>query len=654
MTTRRYLIHSLLALSACVGLTSGTRAEVPFPGKQSEWHGFPRYDFTVDDQRCIVVAPKATAAGKPWIWRARFFGHEPQADIALLRKGFHVVYMEVGGLFGAPAAVAHWDAFYDTLTRRYGFAPKAALEGMSRGGLIIYNWAIANPDKVACIYADAPVCDFRSWPGGKGEGKGSPGSWQACLKAYGFSEEEALAYKEGPLDRLTPLARAGVPLLHVCGAADKVVPVAENTAILAERYRELGGRIETLIKPDCGHHPHSLKDPKPIVEFVLLNTIQKTGVPIDVGSGLRNCRLRFVAQEKVGRVVFLGGSITTMNGYRPLVCADLQARFPETQFDFIDAGVSSTCSTTGAFRLETDVFHRGPVDLLFVEFAVNDNQDAGHTPMECIRGMEGIVRHARSKNPLIDIVFLYCANEGHIKTYSRDAIPTEIAAHRTVAEHYAIADIDFARAVASRIGAGDFDWKRFGGCHPSPFGNALYGTWISQLLDQAWQEPIKPDDRPSDHAAPATLLDKASYCQGTYLDKAALALGGGWSLGVPKWEEIPGSKRAQFSTIPLLSCTTPGAALRIPFEGTAIGLYVVAGPDAGTLEFSVDGGATKSVDLYHRHSANLHYPRTCMLAQELPPGEHVAEVRTAQTQNPKSKGHATRIVEICVNAVSRD
>ena len=43
---------------------------------------------------------------------------------------------------------------------------------MSRGGLIIYNWATANPKKVACIYGDAPVCDFKSWPGGKGKGKG--------------------------------------------------------------------------------------------------------------------------------------------------------------------------------------------------------------------------------------------------------------------------------------------------------------------------------------------------------------------------------------------------------------------------------------------------------------------------------------------------
>ena len=163
-------IACLLAVGALLA-----HAEAPFPGNKGQFQGFDRYDFSHQGTKCIVVVPKAAAAGKPWIWRARFFGHEPQADQALLEKGFHVVYADVGGLFGAPPAVAIWDGFYQLLTEQHGFASKVALEGMSRGGLIIYNWAAKNPDKVSCIYADAPVCDFKSWPGGKGKGKGRRG-----------------------------------------------------------------------------------------------------------------------------------------------------------------------------------------------------------------------------------------------------------------------------------------------------------------------------------------------------------------------------------------------------------------------------------------------------------------------------------------------
>jgi hypothetical protein len=89
-----------------------------------------------------------------------------------------------------------------------------------------------------------------------------------------------------------------------------------------------------------------------------------------------------IAIEKKGRatVAFMGGSITEMNGYRPMLMDFLAKRYPECQFTFINAGISSTCSTTGAFRLSRDVLSLGPVDLFFIEFAVNDDQDAGTFP----------------------------------------------------------------------------------------------------------------------------------------------------------------------------------------------------------------------------------------------------------------------------------
>jgi pimeloyl-ACP methyl ester carboxylesterase len=177
-------------------------------------------------------------------------------------------------MFGSPKVVGLWDTFYQELTGKYGFAKKVALIGLSRGGLYCYNWAIANPDKVACIYADAPVCDFKSWPGGKlkglGKGDGSIEEWGKMLKAYGFkSDAEAIAYRGNPLDNLKPLADYGVPLLHVYGDADPVVPWDENTGIVAKRYRELGGNITLIVKHGVGHHPHGLADPAPIVNFIM-------------------------------------------------------------------------------------------------------------------------------------------------------------------------------------------------------------------------------------------------------------------------------------------------------------------------------------------------------------------------------------------------
>ncbi|MHB8522649.1 MAG: GDSL-type esterase/lipase family protein [Limisphaerales bacterium] len=244
-------------------------ADAQFPGRRSLWFGFDRFDFEVDGRPVLVVAPKQVAPGRPWVWQGEFFGHKPNPDLALLGRGFHVVYLSVPDMLGGPEVVAHWNVFYRELTTRFGLAKKAALVGLSRGGLYVYNWAEANPDKVACIYGDAPVCDFKSWPGGKGKGPGSPRDWQLVLERYHFkSEAEALAYDKNPVDNLAPLAAAGVPLLHVYGDADEVVPWDENTGVVAERYRKLGGSIALIAKPGGKHHPHGLDDSTPIVNFI--------------------------------------------------------------------------------------------------------------------------------------------------------------------------------------------------------------------------------------------------------------------------------------------------------------------------------------------------------------------------------------------------
>jgi len=249
-----------------------------FPGTPTLWHGFDRYDFRVNETPVLVVAPPKPLPGRPWVWHGEFFGHRPEPDLALLAAGFHIVYMSVPNQLGSPEAVAQWNRFYEALTNTYQMASKPALVGLSRGGLYCYNWAAANPDKVACIYGDAPVCDFKSWPGGMGTGKGSPRDWELVIQRYAFADEaEAMAYDKNPIDNLTPLAAAGVPLLHVYGDADDVVPWQENTGILAERYQKLGGSITLIAKPGVGHHPHGLDDPRPIIDFIIQHATPTLG-----------------------------------------------------------------------------------------------------------------------------------------------------------------------------------------------------------------------------------------------------------------------------------------------------------------------------------------------------------------------------------------
>lgn len=249
-----------------------TKTAIAFPGVKSVYHGFDRFDFEVDGRKCLVVVPKQAAPGRPWIWRAEFFDHHPEIDLALINKGFHLAFMDVGNTFGCPSAMLHFDAFYKVLTSQHQLAAKPVLEGLSRGGLYVYNWGSAHPDQVSVILGDNPVCDFKSWPGGKGKGPGSAGDWAKLIKDYGFkSEAEALAYDKNPIDNLAPLAKAKVVLLHLCGDADEVVPYPENSVLIKQRYEKLGGKIHVIVKPGLKHHPHGLEDPTPAVKFILEN-----------------------------------------------------------------------------------------------------------------------------------------------------------------------------------------------------------------------------------------------------------------------------------------------------------------------------------------------------------------------------------------------
>ena len=241
--------------------------------KYSDWLGFKRAEFTVNGRKAIIISPKKAASGKPWIWRTEFFGHEPQGDSMLAAKGFHVVYLNVEDMYGAPKALDHMDRFYEWVRKHKKLEKKVVLEGFSRGGLFAMNWAARNPEKTSCIYLDAPVCDFKRWPGDKKEEFAE--DWNKLKKAYGFqSDEEAYAYQYNPLDNLSPIAKFKIPILSVCGTADHLVELAKNSGLMKTRYEALGGKMDIIAKEGVGHHPHSLKDPTPIVEFILKNRIR--------------------------------------------------------------------------------------------------------------------------------------------------------------------------------------------------------------------------------------------------------------------------------------------------------------------------------------------------------------------------------------------
>jgi pimeloyl-ACP methyl ester carboxylesterase len=237
-------------------------------GERSTWNGFSRIDFSVDGRKVTVVEPRQVRNGRPWVWHGEFFGHRPIPDVALLGRGHHIVFAPFSDQFGGPAAIAHWEKVYLQLVQHFSLNPQSALVGTSRGGLYCYNWAARYPERVSCIFGDAPVCDLKSWPLGMGNGTRSEAEVAKLMAVYGVENvPRLLEVAVNPTDHLQPIAQQHIPILHVSGDADTIVPMAENTEALQKAYQKLGGKMEVIVKPGIGH-VHGLDDSTPIIEFI--------------------------------------------------------------------------------------------------------------------------------------------------------------------------------------------------------------------------------------------------------------------------------------------------------------------------------------------------------------------------------------------------
>lgn len=621
--------------------------------QQSEWHGFVKHRFVFDGRQAHIVVPRQALPGNPWVWRAYFPEWHTEMDSILLSRGFHIAYIDCSDMFGNAEAMQVWEKFYDHLTRKKQLSEKPALEGVSRGGLYVYAWAKRNPGKVSCIYAEAPVLDIKSWPGGKGKGKGSDADWQKLLRAYHFTEEEAMTFSDNPLDHLEALAAFKVPVVHVVCEEDSIVPLAENTALFERNYRKHGGniRVDRMTEgiTTAGHH-FTIRNPAQYADFIFDHTIplkQTLSNEKFVHSygGLGNTFYQ-IRKKKELTVAFLGGSITQNPGWKDKTARYLQEAYPQTTFHFIYAGIASLGSVPHAFRLQTDVLDKGKVDLLFVEAAVNDL--ANQTPaVQQQKAMEGIIRHALEANPYMNMVLMAFADEDKIRDYDNGKIPAEVALHQQIATYYKLSFLDLAQEVQQRIANKEFTWKDdFKDLHPSPFGQDVYFQAIKTLLKNAGRQ--YKGEALARMPLPAAMY-KNVYDKGEYVAVDQAEALQSFAINAD-WQPVDDAgTRAGFVHVPVLEANRPGASFSFIFTGNAAGIAIVAGPDAGMIKYTVDREPAQAIDLYTQWSGGLHLPWYLVLADGLSKGEHVLKVEILPQKNLASNGNACRIVHFLVN-----
>ena len=214
--------------------------DLPLPGEVFEIQGRTAF---------VIAPPGGVKKNLPWVWYAPTLPRLPGgAEVWMferfLAQGIAIAGIDVGESFGSPNGRKLYSALYDHLTKERGFGGNPVLLARSRGGLMLYSWAVENPDSVGGIAGIYPVCSVASYPG-----------VDRAASAFGLTPKQLSANlaKLNPINRLQPLAAAGVPIHHIHGDNDKVVPFDANTGELAKRYRKFGGRIELEVIKGGGH-----------------------------------------------------------------------------------------------------------------------------------------------------------------------------------------------------------------------------------------------------------------------------------------------------------------------------------------------------------------------------------------------------------------
>jgi len=259
-------ILRLFLLPALLLVSLSTVAE---NAKQSEQFGATRFDFKVGAAKSFAILPTKTApdGSKPWVWYApTFIGALPDDSHAwmakqLLEAGFAICGVEVGESYGSPKGTKTYSAFYRHVVKEYGLDRKSCLLPQSRGGLMLLNWAAANPKKVRCVAGIYTVCNLESWPG-----------LDKCAPAYGMDAAtlKRKLSKHNPIERTKPLARAKVPLLFIHGDSDKVVPIEQNAGELVKRCKAQGGIADIIVVPGKGHEVcNEFFQSGPFVDYIL-------------------------------------------------------------------------------------------------------------------------------------------------------------------------------------------------------------------------------------------------------------------------------------------------------------------------------------------------------------------------------------------------
>lgn len=223
------------------------------------------------------------------------------------------------------------------------------------------------------------------------------------------------------------------------------------------------------------------------VENSIYENRKSAGNVIDKEAGILNrgnlTRLKnFLNRAAKGErltVGFIGGSITqgfaateADKCYAARTVAWLRKLFPNTEFDYVNAGIGATNSQFGAARVQEDLLRRLP-DLVMVEFSVND-----HSTPHDMETYEGLVRQIYGSRSCPAMVLLHSVyyDTGKSAAYY----------HAQIGRHYDLPCLSMQNSIYPAVAAGRLPAEKITAdfLHPNDLGHELMASVITNFLEK--------------------------------------------------------------------------------------------------------------------------------------------------------------------------
>jgi len=342
------------------------------------------------------------------------------------------------------------------------------------------------------------------------------------------------------------------------------------------------------------------------------------------------------------RIAYFGGSLSEGCGasdpatlsWRAQTTRFFRETFPAAEIHEINAAIGGTGSYLGAFRLEHDVLAAQP-DLVFIEFAVNDNQVP---EARVLRSLEGIVRHLRTAAPACKIVLVLNGTAEYFTDYTAGRTPAAVALHQRVAAHYGIHAINTGQKLWREFSDGHATSAELftDGVHATDLGYAIYTEAVLAYLRTALAAP-------SDELA-VTATSLPAPLTLNPLERATLV--DAWILAGEGWQCCDQMLAGRYPHY--VESTAPGATFTYAFTGTDVGLYWLVAPDSGEIEVSLDGQPPETFSSWDHYAKDFTRASFVTLAEDLPRAAHTITVRVLSSHPGESTGSTLRIGALLV------